>query len=57
MNNLRLIVLKFSTFANYNLNVYFLRIIATNVSKFKGELRPLNLKFQPQKWSQFFVLA
>ena len=57
MNNLRLIVLKFSTFGNYNLNVYFLRIIATNVSKFKGELRPLNLKFQPQKWSQFFVLA
>ena len=34
MNNLRIIALKFSNFANYCINVYFLLITAIKVSKF-----------------------
>ena len=34
MNNLSITALKFSTFANYSLNVTFLRITVTKVSEF-----------------------
>ena len=44
-NNLHIIALKFSIFANYNLNVYFLWITTTKVSKFAGSGQ--NTKFRP----------
>ena len=45
--------LKFRTFVNYNLNVYFLRITATKVSKFANSGQ--NIEFRPFWWSEFRV--
>ena len=61
-NNLGITDLQFKAFANYNLNVYFFANYNHQSIKIywfrpKTQVRPLNLKLQPPKCSEFCVLA